>query len=761
MEKDSVKVFISYSWDSDGHKDKVLALSNKLRKEGIDCSLDQYETTPEEKWHTWMAKQIEKSDFVLMICTETYLRRLRKEETEGVGKAATFEADIISKLLLEGQGKNLKFVPVIFSEEDKEFIPPEIGSSYYCATKEDGYDALYRYLTDQKNILKPELGEIVNKPPKATPVLTIEQTTQNRFFNVPIHQNHFFTGREDILKKLRENLEASKQTALTQQALSGLGGVGKTQIAVEYAYRYRDSYHAVLWVEAESETSLHNSAAEIACLLDLPQKDRPEPELVRQAVQNWLSSQTNWLLVLDNIEDMKLYKSFVPTSAQGHVILTTRLHSTGNVKKLQIDEMKEDGVLFLLRRSGAIEENQDKEVAKSEDLESAKKINEIFDGLALALEQAGAYVEKSRISLARYLEIYNSSGNKLLSKRAKDSDYPKPVARAFDLSLKKTRESSPAAYELIQLCAFYDPDSIPELIFKEGQEHLGEKLKEAVTEELEWEEVIEEACRFSLLQRNVGEESFRMHRVLQQAIRISLDDSKDYLIKVLQILNLAFPDPGNLKNWPVCAQLLPSIEIIYEEVEKNKLETTEVGDLFNGVGWYLEDRGFYGEAEHYYDTALRVRKVCHGEEHIDVATSLNNLAELYRNQGRYEEAEPLYKEALKMRKKLLGEEHPSVATSLNNLALLYDNQGRYEEAEPLYKDALEMYKKLLGEEHPDVAFPYNNLGILYINLGNFIQAEEYLQKALDIIVPAVGWKHPNVISTKKILDDIRKKLNKG
>jgi tetratricopeptide (TPR) repeat protein len=183
-------------------------------------------------------------------------------------------------------------------------------------------------------------------------------------------------------------------------------------------------------------------------------------------------------------------------------------------------------------------------------------------------------------------------------------------------------------------------------------------------------------CRFALLQRNFGEASFRMHRLAQEVIRDGLDDPKNRFEEAVKILDFVFPDPNDLGNWPLCAKLLPSITTLFKEVEKNSLEMPEGGDLFDAVGTYLQHTGVYAEAKFYFESALEIRKTCHGEEHTTVAVSLNNLALLYDYQGRYEDAEPPYKDALKMREKLLGGEHNEIAMSLNNLAELYRKQGR-------------------------------------------------------------------------------------
>ncbi|NEQ81057.1 MAG: tetratricopeptide repeat protein, partial [Moorea sp. SIO2I5] len=176
-------------------------------------------------------------------------------------------------------------------------------------------------------------------------------------------------------------------------------------------------------------------------------------------------------------------------------------------------------------------------------------------------------------------------------------------------------------------------------------------------------------------------------------------------------------------------------------------EHPDVATSLNNLAALYSRQGRYQQAEPLYQQALQLFKRLLGEEHLDVATSLNNLAFLYESQGRYQEAEPLYQQALDLRKRLLGEEHPDVATSLNNLAFLYSSQGRYQEAEPLYQQALQLKKRVLGEEHPSVATSLNNLAFLYESQGRYQEAEPLYQQALQLKKRVLGEEHPSVATS--------------
>ncbi len=750
MEESRPKVFISYSHDSDVHKKRVLALSDQLRNEGVDCWIDQYELFPKEGWPLWMERQIEQADFVLIAFTDNYRRKLENPESPNEGLGVCWEIQIVYNKLFRSRQNNQKFVPILFPGIEPSVIPDSISGYSHFKIDAD-YENIYRLITKQPKTSANPLGEIKKLPAVSRLVPAM------RPFNVPFRRNVYFTGRKDILKNIKNSLESDNEAALTQ-AIFGLGGIGKTQIAVEYAYQRRDFYEAVLWVDSETNSSLAKSVVEIAKKLNLPEKDSQEQVAVFKAVQNWLATYSNWLLILDNVEDFDLYENFIPPNIRGHVLITTRQKTRKQIAKIQIDEMEEEGTLLLLRRSGLLGLNDVAEKTSQETKTTADKINAIFDGLPVALEMAGAYIEETGTTLEKYLKLFESRGNLFLTETVEGGGYRKSVAEAFKLSLEKTIELNPTAGELIQLCAFLDPDFIPEIIFKSGKKHLSESLSKILGDDHEWNQTVAQACQYSLLQRNEDGQSLSMHRLVQQVIRDNLNNQKKWAETSINTLNATFPSPGDFDNWPLCRDLLPNVQTVFSWVKKYDLKTEETGRLCNDAGLYLDKTGEYEAVETFYKRTLLALKNSFGEEHPDIATSLNNLAALYYNQGRYEEAEPLCKDALEISKKLLGEEHPSVATSLNNLAELFRSQGRYEEAEPLYKDTLKMQKKILGEEHPDIANTLNNLGTLYSNKEDYIQSEEYLTKALELIVRLLGSEHPSSKLYKNNLEWVRKQM---
>jgi tetratricopeptide (TPR) repeat protein len=727
-EEKTIKVFISYGHDSELHKKRVLEFSEHLRQKDFNCWVDQYEIVPVQGWQIWMEQQIKKTDFVLTVCNERYGKIFSGEIEEG--KGVSREATFISAEIYNNFGKNEKFIPITFSDEDREHVPTILSTgNIYNVYQPEEFQKLVNHLND----FNPTSASKLPEKPKP--------------FTVPYHRNEYFTGRESLIKQVEDYLKPGEKAALTQpqkQTISGLGGIGKTQIAVEYAYRHKDSYESILWIDAENEASLAKSVAEIADAIDLPGKKSQEQEIVYSSFKNWMKREKNWLLILDNVDDMKFFSEFVPTGFLGSVLITTRRSTTGQAHELHVEEMADEGILLLLRRAGFINEKEEVEKASEEALLSAKEINKEFDGLPLALEQAGAYIKETGISLQEFLELFKSYGKDFLMEKPETQDYPKSVAQVFAMSLEKTEKESPEARELIQLCAFLDADSIPETIFKEGREHLSQNLMEATENQFKWNALIAKSSRFSLINRNQNEKSLRIHRLAQQVFRDDLGDPKPWAEKAIKALSVAFPDAEKFENWGFCRKLLPSVKAITDLASEYCLVIPELGQICNQAGYYLMEIGVYEESRKFLEKARQTYETCFEEEHAELARSLNYLGALDNCEGKYEQSEALLKRSLQIRKKMYNQNHVDKARGLNDLAVLYGNQGRYTQAEPLLKEALQMRKNILGEEHSDVANSLNNLAGIYRYLGRYTQAESLYNDALQMRKKLMGEKHPKV-----------------
>jgi tetratricopeptide (TPR) repeat protein len=494
---------------------------------------------------------------------------------------------------------------------------------------------------------------------EATYTLVIDPEAAHRppapVFNLPFPRNPFFTGREDQLEAIHLAL-----TSRGRAALSGLGGIGKTQTALEYAYRHQSEYDHVFWVRAEQETELITGYVALAKALQIPGHQQEDQQAVVALMKQWLATHDRWLLVLDNADDLRQLRPYLPTTS-GHILLTTRAQTLGDLaQKVEVTRMATDeGALLLLRRATVIADDADLAAASANDQALARTLTTEMDGLPLALDQAGAYIEEQVLSLDEYLDLFRAEKAELLQERGQlDPDHPS-VTVTFKLAFEKVAAASATAAALVQACAFLAPDAIPEEIFSEGGNAFGEPLNTLAESKLALTKAIAEAARFSLISRNPQAKTLTIHRLVQEVLRSAMDDNsqRQWAEQVVEAVTAVFPN-AEFENWEQCDRLIAQAQA-----------TTGLITVY----------GFTSEI---------------------AALLLNRTGYYYRSQGRYEEAEPLYRDALAMYKRLLGEAHPDVASSLFNLGALRYNQGRYSEALALLLQAQPIYLAQLGPDHP-------------------------------------------------------------
>ncbi len=330
---------------------------------------------------------------------------------------------------------------------------------------------------------------------------------KSSIWNIPYLRNPYFTGREQLLQRLHKILAADNVIDSSQiRALSGLGGIGKTQTAIEYSYRYGKEYEAVLWVNADTHETLNSEFAQLAMTLKLSAKDDIEPTRAIALVKDWLQNHGPWLLIFDNVDDIPMVLNFLPRQNSGGILLTTRSQAPGfHIKSIEMGKMSlEEGTTFLMRRitSGDDDENLSERTSVKKRL-AAKELWELMDGLPLALDQAGAYIKAGESTLADYLDIYRHQREDLLKERGGSiPEHPDAVATTWSLSFQQVEQKNPAAAELQRLCAFLAPDAIPEEIIMRGAEHLTAPLQALATSNKLLIDAVSTLRTYSLIRRD-------------------------------------------------------------------------------------------------------------------------------------------------------------------------------------------------------------------------------------------------------------------
>lgn len=644
---------------------------------------------------------------------------------------------------------------------------------------------------DQKTVRRWERGEVIPTPHyigklmrlfgKSAKELGFPPEGHISYWQMPHRRNPFFTGREDVLHLLRETFLATKTQPGTKLpvALSGLGGVGKTQTAIEYAYRYRGTYHTVLWLHAASYQDLVSDCTAAAFLLDLPGKETANPDQLIAAVKAWLTDLTHWLLILDNAEDLQMLENFLPAEIKGHILLTTQSQSTGTLaQRIDVAPMDTDkGAELLLRRAklAGIARMSDHTVVA--DAAIAYELSEGLGGLPLALDQAGAYIDENQCSLADYLALFQrnqAQKMRLLQQRGRlHSAYPLSVVTTWSLAFEKIRVANPAAVELLHLCAFLAPDNIPEELLTRG---VTAGLQMLAADAILFDQALGALLRYSFIRRNATSHMLTMHRLVQLVVseRLEAAEKRSYAELAVKAVQTAFPEVVTA-NYPRCRSLLPHVSVCFGWITQWDMLFPEAADLLHDAAKYLrQSPRRLIDSEMFYRQALHIREHLLGTQHMDVARTLYGLAITTRVLGRYEQADTLYLQALAIYEQQLGLPHPNtlsvlndrgyllskqgrydeaivqhqyvlatrenmaepdaykIATSLMNLATAHTFQGNYQEAETLYKRALAIRERLEGPQGFSLAKTAFNLGRLYAKQGRYAEAEAFYQRAIAI-----------------------------
>lgn len=611
-------------------------------------------------------------------------------------------------------------------------------------------------------------------------------------WSVPFPRNPCFTGREDLLDTLHAHLAVTSQHRAPLQAcaLAGLGGIGKTQLALEYAYRHALAYQAVFWLAADSAESLFGSLEQVAGVLQLPERCVIDQSQLVAAVRRWLSTHWGWLVIADNVEQLELLEPLLVPARQGALLLTTRLQALSLVaRRLDLPPLsREEGVALVLRRATGGGPSEARSCLHGE--EAAAEVVELLGGLPLALDQVGAYLEETGCSVAAYLERYTEHRQHLLERRGTSGGaHPASVASTVRLAVEQVEHAHPAAAELLQICACLQPERIPEEMLGMGAPHLGPVLGPLVADPVQFDLALAALRRFSLISRHPETSTLSLHRLVQAVLQDQLDERSKRLWseRAIRVVHAAFP-AVDFATWLQCERCLPHALACIPLLEVGGQDLPEAYELLGKAGSYLVERGRYKEAEPLLAQALARAEAQHGpahptlipllmrqthlfweqgqEEHVALllqralalsdqqpdleplltAELLGELAILAWRRGNYSEGEHLCRRALALAEQTGGTDHQETLKLRYYLALLLREQGHAAEAEMVLQQTVVDDERVLGATHPQTLKALADLAVLYRQQGHYAHAEPLFQRILEMRLQWLGAEHPHTAS---------------
>jgi nucleoside phosphorylase/tetratricopeptide (TPR) repeat protein len=584
--------------------------------------------------------------------------------------------------------------------------------------------------------------------------LDLTESKKTRHWMVSLARNPKFVGRQDEIAKLEESI--TMQDGPRRIAITGLGGVGKTQVVLELAHRIRDRDKecSVFWIPCTSHAIIEQMFLQIAQKIGLHDLN---PAKVKEQVKIYLGSERagKWLLIFDNADDAEMWlaashtapplEDFLPESGQGRILFTSRNRKLAmrlapfNI--IPIPDIDEETAAKILEKTLG-----HKDVLK--DPTASATLLEQLSFLPLAIAQASAYILENGIDLSTYLSLLQEQEQdavELLSEDFRDpgryKDIQNPVITTWLISFKQIQHQDQLATDYLSFMACIDPRNIPQSFLPQ------ETSRKRITDALG----LLNAYSFTHSQ----DMDINMHRLVHIATRNWLRKNElfsHWIKKVADHLQNVFPDNHHTKR-VLWREYLPHALALMHENEFVEQENNHLG-LTEKVADCLASDGRYQEAEALYKKLMNINQEKAGAKHSSTLTSMANLASTYRNQGRWNEAEKLEVQVIETSKTVLGAEHLDTLTSMANLALTYWNQGRWDEAEKLNVQVIEIRKTVLGAEHPDTLTSMNNLALTYENQGRWNKAEKLNVQVLETWKTVLGAEHPSTLTSMENLASI-------
>jgi tetratricopeptide (TPR) repeat protein len=567
--------------------------------------------------------------------------------------------------------------------------------------------------------------------------------------NLPA-RNPDFSGRGDLLQELHASLQAGSAAAVVPRgALHGLGGVGKTELALEFAHRFATDYDIAWWVSAEQPTSATAALAGLAGRLGVAQV-ADQSEMVA-GLFDQLRQRDRWLLVYDNAERPDRLVELLPPGGGGQVLVTSRWSAWGSqATPLRVNVLhRDESIAFLRKRTGA------------DDQVALDGLAELLGDLPLALEEAAAYLEETKVGLDEYLELVRGRVRELFGLDQPPTDEQgdqRRVATVWSLSLDRVQQEAPAAEALLSLCAFLATD-IPRGLPQEQPQVLPEELAQAASDPLAYNRMLAAMARYSLA--TVTPTMVGVHQLVQAVIqaRLGEDGEGRWAEIAVGLLRASFPNESwEVAAWPICEQLLPHALAVGGHAERLGVAREAAGWLLDRASTYLRERGQYQQARPIAERAVAVTEAALGPADLEVAWRCDTFGRVLQALADLAGARAQFERALAIGEAALGPNNPHVATWRSNLGSVLQDLGDLAGARGQYERALAIGEAALGPNHPTVAILRSNLGNVLRALGDLVGARVQLERALAISGAALGPDHPDVARFRNNLGGVLQDL---
>ena len=607
---------------------------------------------------------------------------------------------------------------------------------------------------------------------------------------VPFRRDPDFVDRGDLLSQVDERCSQPAGRA----ALVGLGGVGKSQLAIEYTHRTRERSPDtwVFWVHASNAARFEQDYQDIADVIKIAGREDPQADIFK-LVHDWLRGcEGKWLMILDNVDNSRFlleakaksqsqitqpdngaFRSlweYLPKSPNGSILITSRskeaaLELVKVNETISVEPMSETHATELCKKKLGPEVLQiDEDIAK---------LVAVLEFMPLAVAQAAAYISQRapRYSVREYIRKFQKSdqskSNLLDSDDGHfhtDGEVKKSIVRTWQISFEHILQARPSATNLLSLMSFFDSQGISEALVrnrsrtgeaqgntndKEGDDASDDESSASDSEDDGFDDDISTLRNYYFVSIRKDAHVYEMHKLVQLATRKWLEANEqleEWKEQYIKILYEEVPN-GEYENWTYCRALFPHAKLAVTQRPKRDGSLKEWASLLHNAAWYAWRMGSITEAVNLSKITMKVRKKILGQEHKETLSSIGMVSLAYGLGGRWKEAEELEVQVMEIMKRVLGEEHPYTLINIANLASTYRSQGRWKEAEELEVQVIEIRKRVLGEEHPNTLTSIANLASIYRSQGRWKEAEELGVQVMEKTKRVLGEEHPDTLTS--------------